>query len=454
MKRKLAISILLILSIITFCFSFQRKLTTYNFNEQKVKDNISYLSSDTFDGRMAGTFSNEMAAAYIRNQFEKSKLTPFVSDYYETFNVTYPKRIAGSPYLRVLNAQGQTIKDFTYNKEFKEDMLSFNQNHVVFNKNSIINYDNNYIKISNGIYNYILYVPSDNKLQFRSSFDHSSKISLLVTVTSETLKDIKTYLNKQASIDCFIPYTESDTNINNVVGYIKGADSKLPPIVISAHFDHMGVDFANNIYPGALDNASGISFVLEMSKYIKSLGTPDRDVIFAAFNAEEFGLLGSDTFAKKFSSRLTGGKVFNFDMIGSNNSVPLSLMGAKTDSSNTPFIHTMAAICTNDHINFNYNFEDASDHSSFRKLGIDAITFSDSDVTRIHTPNDKAEYISTNSIKRCYTVASEEIVGLAYKNNFWIIYNKQIWISSLACSLVFSITLIYLIRKLRTNDIS
>lgn len=448
MKRKLAITILLILSIITFSLSFQKKITTYNFNENEVKNNITFLSSDTFKGRMAGTFSNEMAAAYIRNEFKKNKLLPLVNDYYENFNVIYPERMKGSPYLKVKNSQGQTIKEFVYSKDFKEDMLSFDENHVIYNKDSAINYNKNYIKINNGIYNCIFYAPDNNNLQFRSSFDHNSKISLLITVTSDTLSSIKDYLKKGDSIDCFIPYKESEININNVMGYIKGRDSKLPPIVISAHFDHMGTDLSNNIYSGALDNASGICFVMELSKYIKSLGTPNRDIIFAAFNAEEYGLLGSDTFAKQFSAKLTGGKVFNFDMIGSNNSVPLNLMGAKTDSSNTPLIHSIAAICSESHINFSYDFEDSSDHSSFRKLGIDAVTFSDSDMTRIHTPNDKAEFISTASIKRCYTVASKEITGLAYNNNFWIIYNNQICIGSLVCSVVLTVALIRLQIKL------
>lgn len=447
MKKKITIISLLLISIITFGFSFQINISTHKFNENDVKSSIEYLSSDVFSGRMAGTFSNEIAAAYIRTQFRENGLEPWAVNYYEGFNAAYPQKINGYPYLKILNSKGQIIKQFTYNKDFKEDMLSFGQNHIISNKASLISYDNNILKINNGKYIYVFYVPENNNLSFRSSFDADSKISLLIEVTAPALKAIETCLTCEDTIDCFIPYEEDKTKINNVAGYIKGKNPALPPIVMCAHFDHMGTDFSDNVYHGALDNASGISFVLEMSKYIKSLGIPDRDIIFAAFNAEEFGLLGSDTFAKQYLKRLQGSKVFNFDMIGSNNSVPLCIMGAKTDTKNTPLIHSLSAICTSKQINYDYLFEDASDHSSFRKLGIEAVTFCDNDMTRIHTPNDKAEFISTSAIKRCYEVSSKEIVDLAYKDNLWILYNNYIWIISLASSIILGIALVLLHMK-------
>lgn len=444
MKKKITIFILLLFSITNFGLSLQQHTNRHSFDENAVKDNISYLSSDVFNGRMAGTFSNELAAAYIRTQYKSNGIEPYTGNYYQTFNTIYPEKVNGYPYFKILNNKGQTIKQFTYNKDFKEDMLSFTQNHVITNKSSLLSYNNSILTISNDKHNYIFYTPENGKLLFRSSFDAKSKISMLIEVTSPVLKDMQACLTSGDTIDCFIPYTETKAKINNVIGVIKGKNSALAPIVVCAHFDHMGIDFSDNIYHGALDNASGISFVLEMSKYIKSLGKPDRDIIFAAFNAEEFGLLGSDAFAKQYSKKLVGSEVFNFDMVGSDNSVPLCIMGAKTDTKNTPLIHSLADICTSNHIKYDYLFEDASDHSSFRKLGIEAVTFCDNDMTRIHTPNDKAEFISTSAITRCYNVSSKEIVGLAYKENPWILYNNYIWVISLVCSIILGIALVLL----------
>ncbi len=44
--------------------------------------------------------------------------------------------------------------------------------------------------------------------------------------------------------------------------------------------------------------------MLELVKYIKSLGTPNRDIIFVSFNAEEFGCLGSKAFVDKYYSKI------------------------------------------------------------------------------------------------------------------------------------------------------
>jgi Zn-dependent M28 family amino/carboxypeptidase len=192
----------------------------------------------------------------------------------------------------------------------------------------------------------------------------------------------------------------------------------------------MGEDFSGNIYSGALDNASGMSFVIEMSKYIKSLGTPDRDIIFVGFNAEEYGFKGSSAFAKTYYSKIKSGKVFNFDMIGGNTAVPLSIMGAKKDNTNTPLVHEVSNICSESHIKYNLIFQDASDHSPFRQLGINSVTFCDDDTTRIHTPNDKAQFINTSSIETCYTAASKEILTSAFSKNPIVLYDKFLLVSS------------------------
>ncbi len=446
MNKKI-ITAFLILFMLLFAFSFQRFIFTYHFSSADVKKNISYLSSDVFKGRMAGTFENVAASSYIKSQFESSGIVPLSSTYYENFNVVYPEKIDGLPYLRILNKSGEVIKSFEYNKDFKEDTLSFKQNHISFSKASATNINNDFIKILSGNNICVFYAPTDNKLAFRSSFDANSKIALLIAVKKDVLNTIKDYLSKDNNVDCFIPYKENTANIHNVVGFISGRDSSLAPIVISAHFDHMGQDFSGNIYSGALDNASGISFVMEMSKYIKSLGIPDRNIIFVGFNAEEYGFKGSSAFAKTYYSKIKGGKIFNFDMIGGSSSVPLSIMGSKKDTAATPLIKEVSNICKESHIKYKTLFQDASDHSPFRQLGINAITFCDDDTTKIHTPNDKSQFINANSIEACYTVASKEILTSAFSKNPLVLYDKFILVFSAVGSVFAGIYVIQIVVK-------
>lgn len=85
----------------------------------------------------------------------------------------------------------------------------------------------------------------------------------------------------------------------NVLGKLPGADPKLAGqlVVVTAHHDHLGVRAAvrgDNIYNGALDNASGVSALIDLADALAAAQPrPRRSVLFAAVAAEESGLLGS-----------------------------------------------------------------------------------------------------------------------------------------------------------------
>ncbi len=85
----------------------------------------------------------------------------------------------------------------------------------------------------------------------------------------------------------------------NVVGKVNGSDPQLArqAILYSAHYDHLGIhpdEKGDNIYNGAVDNATGCGILLEMARVFAAASQkPKRSVIFAAVTAEEQGLLGS-----------------------------------------------------------------------------------------------------------------------------------------------------------------
>lgn len=451
--KKIILCVLLVISIILFSFSFQKYCSIHKFNIDAVKKNITFLSSNSFKGRLGGSFENEVAANYIRQQFKASNLAAYSQNYYQTFNAYYPKKVSGAPYLKVVDSHGNTIKTYVYKKDFKEDMLNFKKDHIVFYNGSNIKANSSYIQIKDKSENFLIYSPKDNNLNFRSSFISDSDYSLCIMATKNCLSELRNYLNKGCIIDCFIPYSNDTTTLKNVIGYIKGSDSSRPPIIISAHFDHVGTDLSGEVYNGALDNASGTSFILEMSKFISSLGTPNRDIIFIAFNGEEFGLKGSEAFVNKYYSKIKGGEDYNFDMIGSSSSVPLSIMGGKKDTAKSKPISSISALCAKEHVSFNYIFDDASDHSSFRNKNINAITFCDDDTSRIHTPSDKSSYINSSSIDRCFKIVSKDIINNSFNFSFLILYNKQVCILSLFSVIVLTlISLQYAVRNMNSKN--
>ena len=111
-------------------------------------------------------------------------------------------------------------------------------------------------------------------------------------------------------------------SMRNVLGMIPGKNTK-EYVIVGAHFDHLGIDpvlDGDQIYNGADDNASGVSAVLQVARaFLASGQQPERNVIFAFWDGEEKGLLGSKYFVQTcpFLSQIKG--YLNFDMIGRNN---------------------------------------------------------------------------------------------------------------------------------------
>jgi hypothetical protein len=94
-------------------------------------------------------------------------------------------------------------------------------------------------------------------------------------------------------------YVQRDFLAQNIAGMIEGKDSELKDsyLIISAHYDHLGIGPAVNgdsIYNGALDNAIGVAVLMELAKHFALSGVPiKRSIIFLATTGEEKGLLGS-----------------------------------------------------------------------------------------------------------------------------------------------------------------
>ena len=97
---------------------------------------------------------------------------------------------------------------------------------------------------------------------------------------------------------------DDDLTVTNVAGIIEGSDANLKNeiIVVSAHYDHLGIGEPVNgdsIYNGAGDNALGTATLIELSQHLANMPIQSkRSILFLAVSAEEKGLIGSDYFAQ------------------------------------------------------------------------------------------------------------------------------------------------------------
>jgi aminopeptidase YwaD len=85
----------------------------------------------------------------------------------------------------------------------------------------------------------------------------------------------------------------------NLIGYLPGRTLPDSFLVVTAHYDHLGMLGKRTYFPGANDNASGIALLLELAAhYAQPENRPTYSVVFIAFGAEEAGLVGSRYFVE------------------------------------------------------------------------------------------------------------------------------------------------------------
>lgn len=105
------------------------------------------------------------------------------------------------------------------------------------------------------------------------------------------------------SMRMFKKSVRTDVASSNVVGMIEGADPVLKNqyVVFTAHLDHLGQvkeRSGDNIFNGAMDNATGVATLIETARLFTQSGVrPKRSILFVAVTGEEKGLLGADYFA-------------------------------------------------------------------------------------------------------------------------------------------------------------
>ena len=212
----------------------------------------------------------------------------------------------------------------------------------------------------------------------------------------------------QGAIDYRQTFEKSGMKLSNIIGVLEGTSQKDEYVVISAHYDHLGILAEKNgdsIANGADDDASGVAAVLTLANYWKKKGTNKRTILFVAFTGEEKGLWGSTYFGTKVNANKCVAGI-NIEMIGKN-----SKFGPKTafltgfERSDFGKIiqenlkNTNYKLFPDPYVTFNLFYR--SDNASLARLGVPAHTFStcpiDQDIY-YHTVDDEIETLDMQTI--------------------------------------------------------
>ena len=215
-------------------------------------------------------------------------------------------------------------------------------------------------------------------------------------------------------------------DLRNILAKIDGKNPN-EIVIIGAHYDHLGYDpmlAGDQIYNGADDNASGVQAVLQVAKAFLATGEqPERTTIFAFWDGEEKGLLGSRYFAQAYPEI---GKVkgyLNYDMIGRNNN--------EANPKHFVYFYTEAYPMfgdwlKNDIVTYDLQLEPnyrpwdkpvgGSDNGTFAKLGIPIIWYHTDAHPDYHMPGDHGE--------RCNWPKMVDITKASF-TAFWKMANEK-----------------------------
>ncbi|PCH78132.1 MAG: peptidase M28 [Flavobacteriaceae bacterium] len=210
----------------------------------------------------------------------------------------------------------------------------------------------------------------------------------------------------------------SDYDSENVLAFIEGTDKKEEVIVISAHYDHLGIS-GRKIYNGADDDGSGTVAIMEIAQAFKMAVEkgkgPRRSLLFLHVTGEEIGLFGSKYYVQHpiFPLKNTVTNL-NIDMIGrvddahKTNPNFVYVIGSEKLSKELKSISEQVNK-KNTHLSLDYTYDDAndpnrfyyrSDHYNFAKNGIPIIFYFNGTHKDYHKESDTVDRINFKVLEK------------------------------------------------------
>lgn len=436
---------------------------------EDLKDYLTILASDAMEGRETGKRGQKMAAAFIRAHFEELGLqAPVNGNYYQTFDL-YTTR-PGENYVKIGESRFNNFTDVTYygNRDSKGEIsvtLVFAGDgsaealkHIDVKDRAILLVTNegfpsngrldsldkagaraifishaksksefdilsNQIKSFAGVRELTLKKPTVDDSQPGAFIVSPIMTEKFLGMNRDKLLEIAKGGYKKNALKRLKPVTiayRTSSNLKpvkteNVLGFLEGSDKKDEVIVITAHYDHVGIKKNGEgdvIHNGADDDGSGTAAVMQLAKVFaqaKEEGKgPRRSILFMLVSAEEKGLLGSDYYTQNPVFPLENTVVnLNIDMIGRRD---------PQHASSAPYVYVIGADKLSSELNrlseatnklytnliFDYTYNDVnhperlyyrSDHWNFAKNNIPIIFYFDGIHEDYHKPSDEIEKI-------------------------------------------------------------
>jgi Zn-dependent M28 family amino/carboxypeptidase len=202
----------------------------------------------------------------------------------------------------------------------------------------------------------------------------------------------------------------------NILGSVAGLDPSLKPIVITAHYDHLGVH-DGKIFAGADDNASGVAALLELARFFKKQPL-QHPILFIALDSEEKGLQGAVALFRLQLLQPEQLKInVNLDMLSRDTGQVLLAVGSYHHPWLLPILEqqqqqsAVKLVAAHDRPWYKAGDVDdytlSSDHGVFHQQGVPFIYFGVPDHPDYHSERDTADKVDVTF----YHQAVESVLG-------------------------------------------
>ena len=425
-------------------------------DEEQALDHLAHLASDDLEGRQPGTPGGQAAGEYIAASFAAYGLQPAgVNDtYYQTFTVPYG-RITDLPVLTIISPQGETLtRAYDYRTDYRALTGGYigageGEGPVVW-LNECLHDDYAGLDMAGKIA--LCHYSRDPQI-YRQAIEHQVGGLLLLDregqisisrrpgyrETSWVPQTIPTYLISETVASDLLTssrYTLDDLSLRftptplsttvriavaveeqdevkarNVLGVLPGSDPdhRDEIVVVGAHYDHLGREPDGAIMYGANDNASGVAILLEIARLWQTQGyQPARSILFAAWDGEEQGLLGSRHYAHDPTYALTHTiAMLNLDMVGAGDTLHIDGDGGGMIATQLQASAETYGVTTT------LTFDGRSDHIAFYEVGVPAANLIWWPDAFYHTPDDTTEAIAPDKLKAVGVLSSHALAALA-----------------------------------------
>ncbi|EQB86387.1 hypothetical protein M918_14475 [Clostridium sp. BL8] len=274
MKKKIALSLIFLLLIIT--------ATGCNKNSNLVANTINTLTSDKYAGRAIGSEGNKLTETYIVDKLTSLKIDTYKESYLHSFEGSSYIPKDQSVTMKIVLNNGKDVKELTYGDDFLVNSATnlnaeYSLSSSITNEKNKISLLKSISEILNPNIGNIAIVKQD---ALSNGVLTEEKNKIVIFVNEEVYSLCENNLDAKIKVD--FSFKKSTIAMNNIIGKIPGKDSS-NAIVISSHLDHVG-SIGNNIWRGALDNASGVASTLYIAQYLKeNFEAPQYDIVFYIF---------------------------------------------------------------------------------------------------------------------------------------------------------------------------